>query len=335
MSEAIVLDNGILRAKVLPYGAILQSLLVPDCRGILRDVVLGCDRPEDYAAEPDYLGAVVGRCANRVAGASFKLGDKTYELSRNFGKHHIHGGFCGFSAREWTIVSSSAKSVRLCLLSADGEEGYPGELEVFVTYRLEKKALRIEYEALSNQETLCNLTNHSYFNLDGHTGGSVREQYIAIFAERYLPTDDDGVPIGSPADVVGTPMDLRKPSPIGLHLRDTFWQLAKSRGYDHCYIIDGKEGQLKTAARAGSRRTGITMEMLTDLPGVQFYTGNGLSEGRRGKDGAVYGPYHGFCLEAGYFPNAVNVPVFPSPVIRAGQRVRRECVYRFGIDIQR
>ena len=329
MSETINLDNGILSCAVLCRGARLQSLNVPDRTGRPVDVVLGCDSITDYERELDYMGAVVGRYANRIAGASFSLNGELVRLSRNFGQHHIHGGTRGFSFKDWAVISQSSTCVTLGLESPDGDEGYPGKMVVRAVYELKQMSLSLVFEAISDRDTVCSLTGHSYFNLAGHDSGQVLDQTIMIDADRYLPVDSDGFPIDGAADVVATPMDFRKPIPIGLRIGDEFWQLVPRGGYDHCYVLKNPERGLRFAARAGCNVTGIAMELLTDYPGLQFYTANGLSDGRPGKNGVHYGRWQAFCLEPSFFPDAPNRADYPSALLRAGEPFRKEILYSF------
>lgn len=318
--ERITLNNGVLSCNILTLGAMLQSLNVPGADGAPVDVVLGCDTVANCLTVGDgYLGAIVGRYANRIARGRFTLNGKEYTLARNNGANHLHGGHTGFSTHVWTVEELAADRVTLSLLSPDGDEGYPGALKVQVTYALEGAALRIHYWAASDRDTVCNLTNHAFFNLSGHTSGDVLDQHVQIFASRYTPTDAGSIPLGTLAPVEGTPLDLRQLTPIGAHVDDPFEQLAMAKGYDHNYVLDGAQGGLRPAALAWSPRTGITMAVDTTLPGLQFYSANYLLPGSPGKGGAVYGPRHAFCLETQFFPDSPNQPAFPSAILRAGE----------------
>ena len=329
MGEIITLDNGILHCSVFCRGARLQSLMVPDKNGLPVDVVLGCDYIADYEREPDYIGAVVGRYANRIANASFPLNGEMIRLSNNYGKHHIHGGYHGFSYKDWNIVSHSRTHVMLELDSPDGDEGYPGRISVRVTYELMDMTLSLTFDALSDRDTVCSLTGHSYFNLAGHDSGQVFDQTIMINADRYLPADSEGFPIDGASDVTATPMDLREATPIGLRVGEKFRQLVSHGGYDHCYVLKNTERGRNPAARATCSDTGIAMDLLTDYPGLQFYTANGLSDGRPGKNGVYYGRWQAFCLEPSFFPDAPNRPAFPSALLRAGEPFRKKIIYCF------
>lgn len=317
--EKITLSRGKLSCSVLTLGATLQSLVVPDRAGRPVDVVLGYESLEEYLTQDGYLGAVVGRYANRIAKGRFSLEGREYALAVNNGPNHLHGGLVGFSHRVWTVEELTGDALTLSLFSPDGEEGYPGDLWVRVTYALTEEALELRYWVKSGGRTVCNLTNHSYFNLSGQGSGPVLDQEVALRAERYTPADPTSIPTGQIAPVAGTPMDLREPTPIGAHIGDPFDQLRQAGGYDHNYVIDGEMGSLRPFARCRSPRTGIVLLGETTMPGVQFYTANFLQEGRRGKDGAVYAPRHAFCLETQFYPDAPNQPRFPSPVLLPGQ----------------
>lgn len=327
--ELLGLDNGTLRCQILTLGAALQTLEVPDGHGNRVDVVLGYDTLEDYLKYDGYLGAVVGRCANRIAKGRFSLNGKEYTLAVNNGPNHLHGGLVGFSHRVWQVEELTCDQAVLALSSSDGEEGYPGNLHVRVTCRLDGAALELRYEARSDQDTPCNLTNHSYFNLSGHSSGPVLDQEIRLFSQSYTPTDETSIPLGTVEPVAGTPMDLRAPTPIGAHIDDSFIQLRQAGGYDHNYVVDGSMGVLRPAAWARSPRTGIVMETETTLPGVQLYTANFVEQGRPGKGGAAYGPRHAFCLETQFFPDSPNQPAFPSCILRAGERYEQVTRYGF------
>ena len=329
--ELLTLDNGTLSCEILTFGAALRALTVPDRRGQNVDVVLGYDRLSDYETRDGYLGAVVGRYANRIARGQFSLHGKTYSLAVNNGPNHLHGGIVGYSYRVWTVEELTGQRAVLTLESPDGEEGYPGALSLRVTYTLEGSALSLRYEALAHGDTVCSLTNHSYFNLSGQGSGPVLDQVLSLCASRYTPADETSIPYGTLDPVEGTPMDLRTPTPIGAHIGDDFEQLKLGHGYDHNYVVDGPMGTLRPAARAFSPKTGIAMEVETTLPGVQLYTANFLEEGCPGKGGAVYGPRHAFCLETQFFPDSPNQPAFPSALLRAGERYDHTTRFSFSV----
>ena len=325
--EEVTLQSGYLTCKILTYGGAVRSLLVPDRDGNPVDVVLGFDTLEDYTAQDKYIGAIVGRYANRIGGAKFTLNGVEYPLAANDGKNSLHGGNVGFSHQVWTVEGLTDNSVTLSLVSPDMQEGYPGTLTVRVTYLLDRDTLRLCYEAGSDRDTIFNPTNHSYFNLSGHNSGSVEGQYIRLFSSHYTPVGPGAIPTGEIAPVDGTPMDLRKSTPIGAHINDDFEQLALTGGYDHNWVIVPQNGTL--AALAYAEDTGIAMSAHTTMPGVQFYTGNFLAGCPAGKGGAVYGDRCGFCLETQFFPDTPNRPLFPSCILRAGEKFHSWTSYRF------
>lgn len=329
--EEITLRSGQLSCSVLTYGGALRTLTVPDRAGEPVDVVLGFDRLEDYRAQDKYLGALIGRYANRIGDSRFSLGGREYPLRANDGKNHLHGGPLGFDKQVWTVEACTEDALTLTLSSPDGQEGYPGNLQVRVTYTLTGDALTLDYQAACDRDTLCNLTNHAYFNLSGHRSGPVGEQYIQIFADTYTPTDEGSIPIGEIAPVVGTPMDLREGVRIGARADDPFPQLTLAGGYDHNWVLASAPRALASAAAAWSEETGIVMETLTTLPGIQFYSGNYLDGCPKGKGGAPYARRWGFCLETQFFPDTPNRPAFPAALLARGEEYRQTTVYRFGL----
>ena len=329
--EELTLKSGAMSCSVITYGGAVRTLTVPDRSGKGVDVALGFDTLEDYRRQDKFMGALVGRYANRIGGARFTLNGKTYSLPANDGANQLHGGPEGFDKKLWSVEELSDDSVKLSLRSPDGEGGYPGELAVTVVYTLSGGALTIDYSAMSDRDTVCNLTNHTYFNLSGHDSGPAAGQFIQLFAGRYTPAAAGLIPTGVLAPVDGTPMDLRPAQRIGEHIDDPFDQLSMAGGYDHNWAIDGWDGTPRFAARLWSPDTGIVMETLTTLPGVQFYSGNSMDGCPAGKGGASYGRRSGVCLETQYFPDSPNQPSFPSATLRAGERYQSKTIYRFGI----
>lgn len=309
-------------AEIVPQGASLRSLAVPDRAGRPVDVVLGYDTPGEYRERDACFGAIVGRYANRISGARFTLGGRTFPLEANEGENTLHGGSRGYQNRLWDLEPRGERSVVCTLLSPDGDQGFPGNLRVTVTYTLRDGALSIAYEAVSDADTVLNLTNHAYFNLAGE--GDVGDHVLTLAASRYTPAGPGNIPTGELLDVAGTAWDLRRPTPLGDRLAHP--ALAASRGYDQNLVLDGSS----PAAVVFCPRTGIEMTMDTDREGVQLYTAGWL-DGRGGKGGRTYGPAAGLCLETQHFPDAVNKPAFPSPVLRAGETFRSETVYRFAV----
>lgn len=329
-AECVRLENGELSCEILTWGGAVRCLNVPDRNGRSVDIALGFDSLEDYMEQTGYLGALIGRFGNRIGGASFELDGRRYELYKNDGGNHLHGGRRGFDKRIWKIEARDDTRLALSLVSEDGDEGYPGRLEVYVLYELKEDALEISYRAFSDADTLCNLTNHTYFNLNGHDSGTVEGQTIRINASHYTPTDAGLIPTGEIADVTGTPMDLREPVVIGERADADFEALRFGGGFDHNYILDGADGSLRLAAVAESRETGIRMETWTTQPAVQFYSGNGMAGLPKGKNGAPYGRRWGFCLETQLFPDAPHHENFPSALLKKDAAYRTKTVYRFG-----
>lgn len=310
--------NG-LKAVLTNFGATLVSLEAPDRAGKFADVVLGFDSLEGYALRNSpYLGSICGRVANRITKGRFTLDGKTYQLATNLGANHLHGGPKGFHVVLWQ-GEVQKDCVKFTHLSRDGEENYPGNLRVEVTYALTNdNALVIRYTATTDKPTILNLTNHAYFNLAGHNAGNVLGHEMTLNAGRLTPIDANLLPTGEIASVAGTPFDFRTPHKIGE-------RIAAAGGYDHNYILDGQPG-----ARAVEPNSGRVMEMFTTEPAVQFYTGNFLA-GEKGKAGAVYQKHAGFCLEAQHYPDAINHPNFPTTVLRPGQTYTQETSYRFSV----
>ena len=296
-------------AQIITYGARLASWIF---NGV--NVVLGYDNIAAYEKDAAYKGAIVGRCANRIGDAKFELNGKIYLLDKNDnGKNHLHGGFNGFERKIWT-AEIIGDGLKLSVESPDGEGGYPGNIKVTAIYNLtEDNALEISYSATSDADTLCNLTNHTYFNLDG--GGDILKQKIQIFADSYTWANEESIPDGRILPVENTPMDLRKIQEIGAHIDDDFDQLNFGRGYDHNFCV-GKLGEMKKVARAESSDGSIKLEISTTMPGLQFYAGNWL-ENKRG----------GFALESQFYPNAINLPDFDKPILKAGETQTSKTIF--------
>ena len=315
--------NG-MAVTVLDYGATVQALLVPDGRGGLTDAALGYDTLEEYERNGDYLGATIGRVGNRIGGARFSLNGTEYLLAKNDGDNHLHGGRVGFDKRLWQARTLGDQALALSYLSPDGEEGYPGQLQVTVTFSLtEDNALQIDYDAVSDKDTPVNLTNHTYFNLNG--GGSAMDHELQIFAQRFCENDAGCLPTGRLLDVEGTAFDFRRPKTLGRDIAREDEQLRRGKGYDHNYVLAGT-----TAAVLYSAASGVEMTVTTDLPGMQLYAAGALTE-RPGKGGRPIVNRGAVCLETQLHPNGMNCWGFPSPILRAGQRLHTQTAYRFAV----
>ena len=320
------ITNGTLTANIITYGATLQSLLVPNKKGELLDVVLGYNTLEQYLERSYYAGAIVGRVANRTANAKFTLNGKEYNISKNNGEHSLHGGFSGFDKKVWEVVSYGENYVTLSYVSKDGEEGYPASVSIQVTYSVtNENALSIEYNALSDGDTVLGLTNHAYFNLNGEDGSNVFDTLLSIDANSVVLVNEQRVAEGTLLNVDGTIFDFKEIRPIGNYLTSTNEYLVKFKGYDICYALNGKG--YRSIAKAQSNISGISMETITDAEGVQLYVAN-LFSGKTGKK-CVYKDGACFCLETGRYPNAVNVKNFPSPIIKKGVPFTSKTTYKF------
>lgn len=324
--------NGMV-VKIISYGAIVTELLVPDKDGTLGDVVLGFDSLDGYLGEHPYFGAIAGRVANRIAKGRFTLNGEEYTLATNNEPNHLHGGVKGFDKRLWTgeIVESPDAKVKFTYRSVDGEEGYPGNLDVEVTYTLTaENELRIDYAATTDKATPLNLTNHSYFNLAGEGSGTIHDHVLQIFAENYTPTDETLIPTGEIAPVKGTGLDFQEPTPMGARIDDVGQD---PKGYDHNFVLNGyDESQpLRKAATVYEPTSGRVMDVFTTEPGVQFYSGNFLDGTLTGKSGQKYELQTGFCLETQHFPDSINHPNFPSTVLEPGSEYTQTTIYQFSV----
>ncbi|MBV8831288.1 MAG: galactose mutarotase [Acidobacteriaceae bacterium] len=318
-------------ASITNYGGRLVSLKTADRQGRFEDIVLGFNDLSGYLQKNPFFGALVGRYANRIANARFQLDGKTYELARNNGQNAIHGGFKGFDKVVWRATERADQgAVELRYFSRDGEEGYPGNLQVEVTYTLtEANELRLDYSAMTDAPTVVNLTNHSYFDLTGQAAGKILDHVVTIHSDRFTPVNAKLIPTGELKPVSGTPFDFRQPTPIGLRINEPDEQLRLAIGYDHNFVLDGKPGAPSPAARVTEPVKGRVLEVLTTQPGVQFYTGNHLDGSARGKGGVAYGFRFGFCLETQHFPDSPNHPEFPSTELRPGEEFRQTTIFRF------
>lgn len=342
-------------AKITTYGARLTSLKIHTKNGYV-DVVLGYDSAAAYEKDDTSMGGVVGRHANRIGEGKVTIDGKEYQLELNTGSHqqnHLHGGFKGFHMQLWE-AEETYEGLKLTYHSKDGEGGFPGNLTITTLYSLSNdNELSIKYEATADKDTVCNITNHSYFNLDGFASGAVLDQKVQIFADKYTWADEESLPDGRIMPVEGTPMDLRKLTRIGDHIDDDFDQLKFGKGYDHNWVLSGDapnvevkpgmfgydphcpidyiNGGLHKAAYAEGAKSGVTLACYTTLPGMQFYTGNFLRGGLKGKDGVEFNHRDGFCFETQYFPNAFKNPNFPQPILKKGDTYKAQTVYVLGV----
>ena len=321
-------------ATITNYGGIVVSLLVPDRSGQMVDVVLGCDSVAAYAKTTTYFGALIGRYGNRIAKGKFTLEGKTYTVATNNGANALHGGLKGFDKVVWQarpVESKLGTALELTYLSKDGEEGYPGNLDVKAVYTLTNdNALRVDFTAHTDKTTVANLTNHSYFNLSG--GGDILDHLVTINADRFTPVDSGLIPTGELRSVEGTPFDFRKSTAIGARINATDEQLKAGGGYDHNWVVNQKQaGELGLQARVVAPRTGIVLEVYSTEPAVQFYTGNFLDGTITGKKGQVYAFHSGFCFEPQHYPDSPNQPAFPSTVLKPGQTYRNTIVYKLSV----
>ncbi len=326
-------NRGGAEVKITNYGGIVTSLKVPDRRGQLDDVVLGFDQLDPYLTNAPHFGALIGRYGNRIAKGRFTLDGHEYTLAVNNGANHLHGGIKGVDKVVWTakpLKLANGAALQLTYLSKDGEEGYPGNLSVKVVYTLTNaNELKIDYSATTDKDTVINLTHHSYFNLAGQGNGDILNHQLFINAARFTPTDAGSIPTGELRSVRGTPFDFTRATAIGARINDDYDQLKLGKGYDHNFVLNGKMGMLRLAARAYEPTSGRVMEVWTTEPGVQFYTGNYLDGTLKGKDGKVYQQRFGFCLETQHYPDSPNQPKFPTTVLRRGARYHTTTIYRF------
>ena len=323
------------RVRITNYGGIITELWTPDRQGLLGDVVLGFERLEEYIQDSPYFGCIVGRYGNRIAGGQFTLNGETYTLAQNNGSNHLHGGIEGFDKVLWqaeTRLGEREAALELRYVSADGEEGYPGNLSVKVIYALtEDNELKIFYEATADKPTVVNLTNHSYFNLKDGGASSIEGHLLQLDADRYTPVDAGLIPTGELAPVEGTPFDFRQATAVGARINDAHEQIAFGGGYDHNFVLNGEAGVLRQIAEVSEPATGRVMQVFTTEPGVQFYTGNFLDGTITGKKGVVYQKRSGLCLETQHFPDSPNQPNFPSTVLNPGERRQSQTIYKFSV----
>lgn len=324
-----------MEVKITNYGAIVTSIKTPDRNGRIADIALGYNDVSGYmnAVAKPYFGAIVGRYGNRIAKGRFTLDGKEYTLKTNNGENHLHGGIIGFDKVVWTAEIVGKNSLKLSYLAKDGEEGYPGNLQVAVTYTLtENNELKIDYLATTDKKTPVNLTNHTYFNLKGEGDGDILNHELMINAKAYTPVDSGLIPTGQIEPVAGTPFDFTKPKPIGRDIGQQNQQLEFGHdGYDHNFVLDkgGKDEALTLAAAVYEPTTGRYMQVFTTQPGIQFYSGNFLAGNLKGKSGKTYLHRGGFCLETQHYPDSPNHPQFPGTILRPGEVYSIQTIYKF------
>ncbi len=327
-ASCYVLKNGKgMEAVVSDFGASLLKFYVPDKDGKSQDIVLGYDTIEEYEEGGDSFGATVGRVANRIGMAEFELNGKKYELTKNDNGNTLHGG-CGFyNKRMWDVKEVDDTHIVFAMVSPDSDQGFPGEVKIEVSYTVtEENELKIHYYAVPDQDTLLNMTNHSYFNLSGHASGTAWNAKVWLDADAFTETDEELIPTGKVISVEGTPMDFRKEKVVAKEIGEDYMPLKIAGGYDHNWVLNGTG--FRKVASAESEETGIKMEVYTDLPGIQFYSGNFLA-GSKGKGGAVYEKGYGICFETQYFPDAIHKDNFESPITKAGEVYDTTTVYKF------
>jgi aldose 1-epimerase len=325
-----------LEVRVINFGGIITSLRVPDKNGKLDDIVLGFDNLDGYLENKPYFGAIIGRYANRIANGKFTLDGHEYTLAKNNGSNSLHGGLKGFNKVIWQAEpfrNHQGMGVTLSYTSKDGEEGYPGNLRVKVTYTLtEKNELAIDYEATTDKATPVNLTQHTYFNLAGEGSGDVLAHELRLNADRFTPIDKNLIPTGEIRSVKGTPLDFTQPATIGARINDPYDQLVIAHGYDHNFVVTRKDDSLQFAARVREPKSGRVLEAYTTEPGIQLYSANFLDGSVIGKHGHAYKQREAFCLETQHFPDSPNHPDFPSTILRPGNTFHSRTVFKFSVE---
>ena len=332
-TKLFTLDNGTMQVDVTDFGAALVSIRVPDKTGKMTDVILGYDDAEGYVSHGGYLGKFIGRSANRIAGAKCSIAGKEYKLTVNDNDNNLHNGPDGLDSEIFKAQPVSDTKIILSVLSPHMSQELPGNLLVSVTYELTSdNELVLTYDAKTDEPTIANLTNHAYFNLNGHDSGTITEHTLKLFSSAYTPVhDNQAIPTGELAPVEGTVFDFREPKTIGRDINADEIQLKYVNGYDHNFAVDGLVGAVRPVACAVGDKTGIKMEVYSDLPGVQLYAGNFIDADSVGKGGAVYNPRHGFCLETQFFPDAINQPNFVKPLINPGEDFITKTIYKFSV----
>ena len=335
ITSFIIKNKNGMEAEFIDYGARLVKLCVPDKMGNFDDVVLGFDNIESYENCDTYYGALIGRCANRISEASFVLNDKKYSLDKNDGINTLHSGFTGYDRMIYdveTFEEEGEVTIEFSRLSKDMEQGFPGNLDLTVSYTLtQDNALVIEYFAVSDKDTLVNLTNHSYFNLSGHNKGDILSQQLKIDSNLFAVSKEGLIPTGEFREVSGTPMDFRNWRKIGEGINSDYLPIKQAGGYDHHFIFDSKENGICLAVEAFDELSGRYMQVYTDLPGCQFYTGNFIDGKLVGKDGCKYQKHAGFCVETQFVPDSIHLNEVQNYILKAGKEYDTTTIYKFGI----
>lgn len=325
-------NAGGMKVSCIDYGAVIVNIITPDANGVMKDVVLGFDDVAGYEENAPFFGAFIGRHANRIGGASFTIKGITYNLEKNEGDNNLHSGTPDYHKVMYSTECDEGEgysSVSFMRLSPDMEQGYPGNLKIKVTYKLtDENELYIIYDAVSDKDTVVNFTNHTYFNLDGEDSGTICDHTVQLNASFFTPTGKDLIPTGELLPVSGTPLDFTVEKRVGLSIDDDYEPLKFGKGYDHNFVLDK---DLRVFAKAGEAKgtTGRTMEIYTDLPGMQFYSGNNIGTVENAKGGKTYRSRAGMCFETQYFPNSCNIQTFPSSVLMAGEKFHSETMYKF------
>lgn len=327
----MILKNNYLEVEISEFGASIISIKTPDRHGKIVDVVLGYDDIEKYKRQTKYIGATVGRCCNRIKNGLIEIDGTEYQLNCNDGKNHLHGGNIGFDKKIWNSKEIE-NGVELNYISEDGEENYPGQLDVKVTYTLKENSLVINYKATTNKTTICNLTNHTYFNLNGY--GNILQHQVQILADYFTENNQESIPTGKIIPVENTPMDFRNPQYIEKDINNEYYQIKYAKGFDNNWVLNNYNGEIRKIATAYSELSGIELEVSTDLPGLQFYSGNFLDGAENGKNNIPIKNHSGLCLECQYFPDASHHKNFPQPVLRVGEVYNKTIEYKFNVKPQ-
>ena len=333
-ADVYTLKNADLEVKITTYGARITSLLTKDRDGKVGDVVLGYNSVEGYVAEADkktYFGSIVGRYGNRIRAGKFSIDGHSYQIPQNNNGNALHGGPHGFDDQLWTGKEIPG-GVEMSLVSKDGDMGFPGTLTVYVRYTLVGEAVHINYSATTDKPTVTNITNHSYFNLSGEGSGDILGEVLMLNAAGYTPVDTGLIPVGGVQPVAGTPFDFNKPTAIGARINDANEQLKLGGGYDHNWVLNGKNGEMKVAAKVVDPKSGRVLTVSTTQPGVQFYSGNFLDGSYAGKAGVKYARRTGFCLETQHYPDSPNQPAFPTTLLKPGETLHTETIFAFSVQ---